>query len=85
MSDSHNGCRRGAFVPKLPGDNGSSDCCPPEGGTKTVGAPQYVMTVRNPDSGSPAECFFIFEEEDVPGSVVPVTEDNGELICIDDI
>jgi hypothetical protein len=78
-------CKRGTFTPKVTGDNGVSLCCPPIGGTKTVGSPAYVLTVRNPPGTLPAECFIILEDEEVPGNVVPLTEDNGELICIDEI
>jgi hypothetical protein len=85
MSASSSQCRRGTFVPKSVGDNGTSSCCPPRGGTKTAGAPRYILTIRNPDSDSPAECFFVLEDEEVEGNLVPITEDNGELICIDDI
>jgi hypothetical protein len=84
MSASHNHCGRGAFVPKLTGDNGQHDCRP-GGGTRTVGSPTYVLTVTNAPGDPPATCLLVLEDIDVDETVVPVTEDNGEIICVDDI
>lgn len=78
-------CKRGTFTPRATGDNGTSRCCPPRGGTKTVGSPSYVLTVRNPPGTLPADCIWIIEDEQAPGNFVPLTEDNGEVICIDNI
>lgn len=47
----NNECKRGTFVPPISGEDLVNDCCPPEGGTKTVGAPQYELVVKNPDEG----------------------------------
>lgn len=37
-----------SFVPVQPGPDLSHPCDAPEGGTKTVQAPKYVLTVTNP-------------------------------------
>lgn len=74
---------RGTFVPKRTGDNGVSNCR--TGPTQTIGIPPYVLTVRNPEGTLPAECFFVLEDEVFDGNLVPIQEDNGELLCVDDI
>lgn len=39
---------RGSFVPIAPEpEDLVNDCCPPEGGTKTVEAPPYQLVVKN--------------------------------------
>jgi hypothetical protein len=74
------GCNRGAFVPRVSGEDLVNDCCRAVGGTKTVGSPTYTLTVTNPSGTDPASCIIVVENEEFNDLLEPLT-DGGQTIC----
>lgn len=76
MSACHkNRCRGEANILKDPDGLYGMECVPIQGGHKTIGVPEYVLTITNP----PGACI-LFDDD-----ASPLQEDTGETICLDEI